>query len=92
MAKIAPFWGQNNVIGQNFGKLVTYLFSIKVYKNHFSQVYGYKLGQKCHSWGQFGQTWSFLVKMVKIGSFGTKNDVVIQNFGKLIKKFYSKSL
>ena len=44
-------------------------FSLKVFKNYFSQVYGQKFGQKCHEWGQFGQNRSFLVKMVKIGSF-----------------------
>ena len=45
------------------------IFSIKVSKNYFSQVYGQKLGQKCDLWGEFGQNRSFLLEMVKIWSF-----------------------
>ena len=39
-------WGQNGATGQNLGKLVK-IFSLKVSKNYFSQVYGHKIGQKC---------------------------------------------
>ena len=45
------------------------MFSKTIRKNYFSQVFGHKFGQICNKWGQFGQNRSFLVKMVKIGSF-----------------------
>ena len=47
MVKIGSFWGQNDVTGQNLGKLVK-KFSLKVSKNYFSQVYGHKFGLNCH--------------------------------------------
>ena len=45
------------------------IFSLKVSKNYFSQVYGHDFGKKCDYWCQFDQNKSFLVKMVKIGAF-----------------------
>ena len=45
------------------------IFFLIVSKNYFSQVYEQKSGQKGHQWRKFGQNRSFLVKMVKIGSF-----------------------
>ena len=61
-------------------------FSLNVSKNYFSQVHGHKFGQKCHYWGQFGQNRSFLVKMVKLGSFLGQNGASGQNLGKVVKK------
>ena len=66
------------------------IFSQNVSKNYFSQVYGHKFGQKCHKWGQFGQKRSFLVTMVKIGSFWGQNEATSQNLGKWAKYFFSK--
>ena len=63
-------------------------FSLNVSKNYFRQVYGHKFGQKCHYRGQFGQNWSFLVKMVKIGSFWGQNDATGQNLGKAVINFF----
>ena len=52
-----------------FGESGQQKFSQKNWKNYFSQIYGHKVGEKCHQWGQFGQNRPFSVKMVKIGSF-----------------------
>ena len=72
-----------------FGEIGQIIFSHKVSKNYFIQVYGQKSGQKCHQWRKFGRNMSFLVKMVKIGSFwhssGAKNDVICQNLEKVVK-------
>ena len=35
------------------------IFSQKVSKNYFRQVYGQKFGQKCYYWGKFGQNRPF---------------------------------
>ena len=40
--------------------------------------------------GQFGQNSSFLVKMVKIGSFWGQNGASGQNLKKVVKKFSLK--
>ena len=61
-------------------------------KNDFSQVYGHKFGQKCHEWGKFGQNRSFLVKILKIGSFWGQNDAIGRHLGKGAKNFISIGL
>ena len=87
MVKIGSFW--HNLVSKcrhmsNFWESGPIILSLKVSKNYFSQIYGQKCAQKCHKWGQFGQNRSFLVKMVKIGSFwGPK----CRNLGKLLKYF-----
>ena len=65
-------------------------FYLKVSKNNFSQGYGHKFDQNSLLMGQFGQNRSFQVKMSQKPSFfGGKNDVICQNFGKVIKKFFT---
>ena len=44
-------------------------FSLKVFKNYFSQVYGQKFGQKCHYLRKFGKNRSFLLKIIKFVTF-----------------------
>ena len=60
-------------------------FSLNVFKNYLSQVYGYKFGQKCHKWGQFCQNRPFWVKMAKNWVILAQNDVIDQNFEKVVK-------
>ena len=61
------------------------IFSLKVSKNYFSQVYGHKPGQKCHQWRKFGQNRPFWVKLSKFGHFGGQNDIIFQKLGKAVK-------
>ena len=89
MVKIGPFWGPKWRHMSKFGVSGEIIFSLKVSKNYFSQVYGFNFGQKCHSWGQFCQNRSFLVKMLKIGSFWGQNDATGQNLLKVVT-FFSK--
>ena len=63
-------------------------FSLKVFKNYFSQVFGNKFSQKCHKWGQFGQNRSFWVKMVQNWVILGLNGATGQNLGKLVKYFF----
>ena len=63
-SKLGHFGGQNDVICQSLGKVVKKIFTVKVSKNYFSQVYGHKFVQNSHKRGKFGQNRSFLVKMV----------------------------
>ena len=65
-SKLAHFGGQNDVIVQNFGKMVKN-FNSKRFKNYLILAYRHKYGQKFNKLGQFGQNRSFLVKIVKIG-------------------------
>ena len=68
MIKIGSFCGTKWCHRSKIGEIGE-IFSIKVSKNYFCPVYGHKFGQKYPEWGQFGQNMSFLLKMVKIGSF-----------------------
>ena len=45
-----------------FGESGKIIFSLKVSKNYFCQVYGTKFGQKCYDLRKFGQNKSFLVE------------------------------
>ena len=45
---LGHFGGQNDVIMAKFGEIDQIIFSLKVPKNNFSQVYGQKFCQKCH--------------------------------------------
>ena len=65
-SKLGNFWDQKGRIGQNFGKVEKKNY-LKVSKNYFLQVYGQKLGPKCHKFCQFGQNSSNLAKKVKLG-------------------------
>ena len=65
------------------------IFSIKVFKNYLSLVYGQKLGKNLING----------VNLVKIGhfsekflNFGGKNDVIGQNFGKVVKNFFHSKI
>ena len=78
---------QNGATGQNLGKVVKF-FSLKVFKNFFIQVYGYKFGKKCHKWGQFGQNRSFWVKMVQYWVILGQNGATAQNLGKVVKYYF----
>ena len=69
MVKIGSFWGPKWRHMSKFEEIGQIILSLKVSKNYFSQVYGEKFGEICHYWGQFGESKSFLEKMVKIGSF-----------------------
>ena len=73
-----------------FGYSGPIICSLKASKNYFSQVYGQKFGQKCHYWGEFGQNRSFLVKLVKIGSFWDQIGDTDRNLGRVAKKNFSR--
>ena len=73
-----PIWRHMSKFGEN----CQIIFSLKVSKNYYSQVYWDKLGHKCHWWGPFAQNRSLLVEMVKIWLFWGQNDVIGQNLGK----------
>ena len=67
-------------------------FSLIVSKNYFSQVYGQKFGQKCHYLRKFGQNMSFLVKLIKFGTFWDQNDVIGPPFREGRKYFFLKTV
>ena len=46
--KIGAFLGLKWPHMSKFGKIGQIFFSLKVYKNYFSQVYGHNFSQKCH--------------------------------------------
>ena len=69
MVKIGPFWGPKCRHMSKFGESGEIIFSLKVSKNYFSQVYGHI----------FGQNW------VNLDYFGGQNDVKYQNLRKLVK-------
>ena len=46
-SKIGSFWVKI-APGPKFRESCQILFSLTVFKNYFSQVYGHKFGQKCH--------------------------------------------
>ena len=48
MLKIGSFWGPKLRHRSKFGESGQQIFSLKVSKNYFSQVYGHIFGQKCH--------------------------------------------
>ena len=50
LVKIGHFWRKwsKSCLFGIFGEIVKIIFSPKVSKNDFSQVYGHKIGQKCH--------------------------------------------
>ena len=48
MVTIGSFWGPKLRHMSKFGEIGQIIFSLKVSKNYFSQVYGHKSGQNCH--------------------------------------------
>ena len=51
MVKIGSFWGPKLRHMTKFGESIEIIFSLKVYKNYFSLVFGHKFGQVCNYWG-----------------------------------------
>ena len=47
MVEIGSFGGQNNVIMSKFVESGQIIFTLKVSKNYFIQVYGHNFGRKC---------------------------------------------
>ena len=85
MGHFWPILGAKITSKSKFEESGQKFFSLQVFKNYFSQVYGHEFCQKCHKWGKFGQNRSFLVKIVKIVSFWGQNDATDKNLGKLVK-------
>ena len=69
-----------------FGERGQIIFSLKVYKNDFSQVYREKFGKKMSLIGQVGQNRSFFVNMVQIGSFLHNLGVKIPSYVNILGK------
>ena len=69
MLKIGSFWGQNDVIGLNFRVGRKYFFLKTVPKIIVVRFIIITVVRNVLNEGQYGETRSFLMKMIKIGSF-----------------------
>ena len=68
-----------------FGESGKIIFSLKVSKNYFNQVYGHNLGQNVINGVNLVKIGHFWWKYSKLGHFGGQNVPICQNLGKLVK-------
>ena len=81
MVKIGSFWGQNGASGQNLGKVFKKFFLkmfLKIISVRFMEINLVKNVINGVNLVNFGQN-------CQNGLFLGKNDVICQNFGKLVK-------
>ena len=87
-SKLGHFWGKNHVICQNLGKVVKLFFPLKFLKIISVRFMDRTLVKNVIE-AKFGQNRSFLVKMVKSGSFLGPKWHHMSTFGEIGQIFFS---
>ena len=83
---MAHFWGQNDVISQNLGKVVKKYFLQKFGKNFRGGSPDRNLTKNVIKGVNLAKIGHFWWKLVKMAHFWVQNDVISQNLGKVVKK------